>query len=131
MSSAENSAQLNILVVDDERLIRWSLRRAFTAAGHESVEAGTAAEAVQCLASTRRPFDAVLLDFRLPDRQDLSLLAEVKQTSPASAVFLMSAFAEPQMRAEALGMGALAVIDKPFRIGAVVAMIEARFRRTQ
>jgi len=121
---AKKSAHLRVFVVDDEPLIRWSVRRGLAAAGHQTVEAETADQALKVVAAAEPPFDVILLDYRLPDCQDLSLLTRILDLSPDSAVFLMSAFAEPQMRLEALRLGARAVLDKPFRVNELVATLE-------
>jgi DNA-binding NtrC family response regulator len=113
-----------VLVVDDEPLIRWSLRKGLTRSGHEVTEAGTAAEALELIGAGPGSFDAVILDYRLPDRRDLSLLKEVRASLPGSRVVMMTAYGEDDMRAQALALGALAVVDKPFQVQALVALIE-------
>ena len=113
-----------ILVVDDELLIRWSLRQALADRGHVVVTAATAAEALGALASGRHHFDVVILDFRLPDRQDLSLLDDVRARSPESAVFMMTAFGDEGMRRGAEARGVRGVIDKPFQVKSFVSLIE-------
>jgi DNA-binding NtrC family response regulator len=62
-----------------------------------------------------RPFDVVLLDLRLPDMHDLSLLATLRQLLPAAALILMTAFGTPEIFADAEALGA-AVLNKPFEI---------------
>jgi DNA-binding NtrC family response regulator len=114
-----------VLIVDDESLIRWSLRTAFQERGHSVTTAGTGTEALAALAATGGAFDVVLLDYRLPDRQDLSLLDDIKRLSPRSVVFMMTAFADEGMRSQAIGHGARQVMDKPFQITAVVALAES------
>ena len=121
----EKPRNLAVLIVDDESLIRWSLRAAFEERGHAVTTAGTGTEALAALAAASRAFDVVLLDYRLPDRHDLSLLGEIKQRSPQSAVFMMTAFADENMRSRVIGDGAQRVIDKPFQIAAVVALVES------
>jgi len=116
----------SVLVVDDEPLIRWSLRRAFLDRGHVVATAGTGSEALAVLSGGR--YDAVILDYRLPDRQDLSLLSEVRRLAPQSAVLMMTAFADDGMRAGAIELGARAVVDKPFLLKAFVAQVEASVR---
>ncbi len=119
----EKSRILGVLIVDDEPLIRWSLRQAFLERGHQASTAGTGAEALAVL-STGDRFDAVVLDYRLPDRQDLSLLEDVRRLSPWSTVVMMTAFADDGMRARAQERGAAAVVDKPFQIKSFVALVE-------
>ena len=114
---------LSVLIVDDEPLIRWSLRQAFLERGHLASTAGTGAEALAMLSSGER-FDAVVLDYRLPDRQDLSLLEDVRRISSWSTVVMMTAFADDGMRAGAQDRGAAAVVDKPFQIKSLVALVE-------
>jgi DNA-binding NtrC family response regulator len=116
---------MDVLVVDDEPLIRWSLRRGLVRRGHRVVEAGGAAEALATLAAEPDRFQVIVLDYRLPDRQDLSLLKEIREIAPGSAILMMTAYGEPQMRAEALTLGVRIVIDKPFQVNAVVALVES------
>ena len=128
---AENAATpqkrtepLKVLVVDDEPLIRWSVRRGLTRHGHEVHEATSAAETLDALTASG-PFDAIVLDYRLPDRRDLSLLRQVRVASPGSTVVMMTAYGEPGMREEARAIGALTVIDKPFQVADLIQLIES------
>ena len=114
---AKNSAALRVLVVDDEALIRWSLTETLEKAGHAVVEAADAAEAIQSVsASEARPFDVVLLDYRLPDSNDLSLLQQIRTLAPRSAVVMMTAFGTTEMSKGALALGAYRVVPKPFEV---------------
>jgi two-component system NtrC family response regulator len=113
-----------VLVVDDEPLIRWSLRTGLTRRGHLTVEASDAAEARAALIQERGQFLVAFLDYRLPDCQDLSLLMDVKRLAPACAVFLMTAYAEDGMRARAVSEGAAGVIDKPFDVSRLVQLVD-------
>jgi len=117
-----NSSRLRVLVVDDEPLIRWSLCETLEQSGHTVVEAGDAKSTVQAL-SAREPFDVVLLDYRLPDSNDLNLLATVRRLTPASAVIMMTAFGAPEVVAGAVKLGAYRVIPKPFEVHDVAALV--------
>jgi two-component system response regulator AtoC len=106
---------LRVLVVDDEPLIRWSIAETLGAAGHQVTEAQDAASALRALADAPDT-DLVLLDFRLPDSNDLGLLAEIRRIAPAAPVILMTAFGTPDVTAGALKLGASKVLNKPFNM---------------
>src|SRR5207249_1615367 len=93
---SEKSPILRVLVVDDESLIRWSIAETLADAGHTVIEAGDGATAVQALTASAEPVDAVLLDYRLPDSNDLALLANIRRLSPHSPVILMTAYGTPE-----------------------------------
>jgi DNA-binding NtrC family response regulator len=112
---AEKSPSLQVLVVDDESLIRWSLAEVLADSGHLVDEAGDGASAMSLLADGRQ-FDVVLLDYRLPDSNDLHLLETIRNLSPGSAVIMMTAFATPEMVEGALRLGAYRVVPKPFDV---------------
>jgi DNA-binding NtrC family response regulator len=121
----ENPARLAILVVDDEPLIRWSLREALRGHGHTVSTASTGAEALRVVADASSIFDVMILDYRLPDRQDLSLLVDLQTASPTSAVLMMTAFADDDMRTRALARGVRAVVGKPFQLKSFVSLVES------
>ncbi len=112
---AEKSPALRVLVVDDESLIRWSLAEVLADSGYFVDEAGDGASAVSLL-SDGQPFDVVLLDYRLPDSNDLHLLETIRSLSPRSTVIMMTAFGTPEMVDGALKLGAYRVVPKPFDV---------------
>jgi DNA-binding NtrC family response regulator len=112
-----------ILVVDDEALIRWSVSETLTSMGMEVAEALDAASAVKCL-SEHGPFDVIVLDFRLPDNDDLTLLKRVRAMSPESAVILMTAFDTPEVAEGAMRLGASTIVGKPFELREMAHLVE-------
>jgi DNA-binding NtrC family response regulator len=102
-----------ILIVDDEPLIRWCIAETLGTAGYGITQAQDAASALRVLTDVPEP-DVILLDLRLPDSSDLSLLERVRTIAPAAAVIVMTAFGTPEITAEALKLGARAVLTKPF-----------------
>jgi len=100
-----------ILVVDDERLVRWSLRQKCEEWGYQVMEA-EAGEPGLKLAQHESP-DLVLLDVRLPDISGLQVLEQLKKSGDARAVIMITA--DPQLEdvKVALKLGAYDFVGKP------------------
>jgi DNA-binding NtrC family response regulator len=127
----KNFGALDVLVVDDEPLIRWSLTETLAAAGHAVTEAGDAQTAVQALTDGFDRPDVVLLDYRLPDSNDLGLLATIRRLSPHSQIILMTAYGTPEMAKGALELGAYRIVNKPFEVRDIAALVlEAHVSRS-
>jgi DNA-binding NtrC family response regulator len=107
---------MHLLVVEDEALLRWAIVETLTGAGHSVVQAGDGVSARRALTEAREPIDAVLLDFRLPDSNDLTLLADIRRLSPASGVVMMTAHGTPEMVSGARTLGVYDVLTKPFDV---------------
>jgi DNA-binding NtrC family response regulator len=116
-----------ILVVDDEQLIRWSLVTRLNEEGYKTLEAGTAAEAVKL---ARDGVDLLLLDYRLPDADGLTVLKQVKETSPETIVIMLTAHASIGMAVEAMKHGAYHYLNKPFNLDEVALLVEKGLETT-
>jgi DNA-binding NtrC family response regulator len=103
-----------VLVVEDESLIRWSIAETLARMDHTVVEAEDGESAVRVLTEMPDPVDVVLLDYRLPDSNDLELLATIRRLAPHSAVLMMTAYGTSDVTQGALDLGAYGVLDKPF-----------------
>ena len=113
---------VKVLIVDDEPLIRWSLSEALADHGFEVTVAGDGRAAVSALGDRPLP-DVVLLDYRLPDSDSLSLFQTIRDLVPTGQVILMTAFGTPEVISSALALGAYRVVTKPFEINDIAAMI--------
>ena len=121
---------LRVLVVDDEPLIRWSLVETLSDRGHVVTEAADAASTRLAERGAAEPHDVVLLEFRLPDSNDLGLLATIRQEAPQAQVIVMTAHGTPEMTRGALELGAYRVIAKPFEVAQLAELVaEAAARR--
>jgi len=116
------ASPLRVLIVDDEPLIRWSLTETLGDCGQVVTEAGDGEMAIRALANALEP-DVVLLDYRLPDSQDLGLLSTVRRLAPDSRVILMSAYCTPEIARQALALGAYCVVNKPLDMRDVPALV--------
>jgi two-component system response regulator AtoC len=119
-----------ILVVDDEALVRWSLRERLNADGYDILEAGLASEALERL-SAIDSIDLVLLDYKLPDGDGLTVLRRIKEASPEIQVILMTAFSSVETAVEAMKLGAYHYVNKPFNLDEVVMLVEKALETSQ
>ena len=96
-----------VLVVDDEALIRWSLAERLKSEGYEVLEAETGAAALEKLPEG---VDLVLLDYKLPDTDGVTVLRKIKEFDPDILVILLTAYASVETAVEAMKAGGV-----PFR----------------
>jgi len=108
-----------VLVVDDERLVRWSIAETLGALGYAVIEA---ADAKSALDAFDEDVDVVLLDLHLPDCNDMSVLARMRRIAPATPVIVMTAFATPAALNEAAAHGA-PILPKPFDLHDLAARV--------
>jgi DNA-binding NtrC family response regulator len=121
-----------ILVVDDEKLIRWSVGERLQRGGYEVLSAESGEEALEVLAA-QSP-DLMLLDVRLPGIDGLEALQRALALFPDLAVLMMSAHSTVDIAVEAMKHGAIDFLVKPFPFQALDAAVEralaaARTRR--
>ena len=117
-----------ILVVDDEALIRWSLKERLAAEGYAVEEAGTGQEALDKLPEG---VDLVLLDYRLPDMDGLTVLRRLKEFDQDTPVIMLTAFASVETAVEAMKQGAFHFAHKPFNLDEVAATVERALEATR
>jgi len=101
----------HLLLVEDERLLRWALRTRLVNAGHVVDEAATLGEAAEHLRN-RRP-EVVLLDINLPDGNGLNFLADQSEKLSESSVLVMTGDGRVEDAVRAMKLGAWDFLPKP------------------
>lgn len=111
-----------ILVVDDERLIRWSIGQKLVAWGYSPIEAEDGAAAVNAL--NRESPDLVLLDMRLPDRHGIDLLRDIRTADTSLPVIMMTAYGTLEDALAAMRSGACRFFTKPVNLDELHVAVE-------
>ncbi|MBI3403510.1 MAG: sigma-54-dependent Fis family transcriptional regulator [Acidobacteria bacterium] len=117
-----------VLVVDDEQLIRWSLSDRLTQEGYRVVEAETAKAAVEKHAEG---VDLVLLDYKLPDGDGLTVLKKIKEADADTLVILLTAYSTIDTAVEAMKLGAYHYANKPFNLDEIALLVEKALETTR
>jgi len=111
----------SILIIDDEDNIRFSLAGALEDEGFEVIQAENGEEGLKTVAHNE--VDLVLLDVWMPGMDGLSVLAELKKTSPDLPVIIMSGHGTIETAVKATRLGALDFIEKPLDLNKLMIMI--------
>ena len=112
-----------VLVIDDERMICWSIEQTLRSAGYNVAVAETATAGL-ALFRDLHP-NVVLLDVRLPDANGLTVLDQIRhEGGHHAAVIVMTAWDEGATVTEALQLGAYAFLRKPFDFDMLQAVVQ-------
>jgi two-component system response regulator MprA len=122
-------AGMKILVVDDERAVRESLRRALELEGYEIELAGDGREAIERLEKEGEP-DAVVLDVLMPGVDGLEVCKRIRLRGSRVPVLMLTARDEVQDRVAGLDAGADDYVTKPFALEELLARVRALLRRS-
>jgi CheY-like chemotaxis protein len=102
----------SVLVVDDEPIVRKSCRLVLEAAGWQVLEAGSAGEAVAQLGSAAPRL--LIVDLKMPVEDGTRLIARLRSMGIRTPAVLMSGYSTEETARDALRLGALAFLGKPF-----------------
>jgi len=120
---------MKILVVDDERAVRESLRRALELEGYEIELAGDGSEALYRLEANEEP-DAMILDVLMPGVDGLEVCRRLRGSGSKLPVLMLTARTEVEDRVAGLDAGADDYVTKPFALEELLARVRALLRRT-
>ena len=110
-----------IMVVDDAAFMRMKATKMLSEGGHQVIEAGTGAEAVEKYRN-QRP-DCVLLDITMPEMDGLAALKEIRRIDPNARVTMVTAMGQQSIVMDALKAGAMDFVVKPFAAERVLSAV--------
>jgi DNA-binding NtrC family response regulator len=117
------SEQTNILVVDDEEIVRRAHLRTLTSAHCNVKLVLNGEEALREM--ERHPFDVVLLDLRMPGMDGMSVLRTIKEKWPESEVIIITGYPSVETAKEAIRIGAYDYLAKPVGPDDVIGVTSA------
>ncbi|SRR5712691_74814 len=120
--------RMRVMVVDDERAVRESLRRALELEGYEVELAGDGEEALYRMQADAHP-DAVILDVLMPGIDGLEVCRRLRRGGIRIPVLMLTARDEIESRVAGLDAGADDYVSKPFALEELLARIRALLRR--
>jgi len=118
-----------ILIVDDEPIVRESLRDWLEDAGYKVVTAETGEQALELI--SEKDFSVVILDIRLPGRTGIAVLKEVKDKKPDIKAIIITAYPTSDLTAEALKLGAIDYLVKPIAPDDLERLVREAVRNAQ
>ncbi len=119
----------NVLIVDDERSIRLSLRTILANFGFDIVEAARGEEALALVRTAQ--FDAVLLDINMQGMGGVEVCKMIRKVSPRLPIIMLTVQGSEDRKVEALDSGADDYITKPFQLRELTARLRAAVRRNK
>ncbi|MGO8759751.1 MAG: response regulator transcription factor [Terracidiphilus sp.] len=124
-----NGESGNLLIVDDERSIRLSLRAILGNFGFVVVEAARGEEALALVRTAQ--FDAVLLDINMPGMGGIEVCRIMRRNAPRLPIVMLTVQESEDRKVEALDAGADDYITKPFQLRELTARLRAAVRRNK
>jgi len=119
---------IRVLIVEDEDLIRWSLRQKFESRGYDVAEAPTGEHARAAFEGAT--FDLIMLDYKLPDMTGIDVLREYRAHGGEAVVIMMTAYSSVESAVDAIKLGAYDYVPKPFEMDRLLFTIDKALETT-
>jgi DNA-binding response OmpR family regulator len=122
-----NPRSMKLLLIEDETKIARLLKKGFQDEGYEVDVSIDGDDGLERAAAGK--YDAIVMDLRIPKRDGLSVLRELRSRNVTTPVMILTARGEVRDRVEGLGLGADDYMSKPFAMDEVVSRVRALIRR--
>jgi len=119
----------NILVIDDEQIIRLLFKETLEELGHRVITAETGSEGLELV--KQRDFDLVFLDLKMPGMVGDELFGRIKAIKPTLPVTIITGYPDSGMMRRALAQGPFGVMNKPFAESDIITAVNNFLRITR
>jgi len=114
----------SILIIDDDTAMLRAVTKVLAGAGAVVTSANWAGDAMQHLTNKTERFDLIITDLRMPILGGETILGAVSIALPKVPVIVITAFGDPELKAQCLETGAAAFLEKPLDTSQLLAVIE-------
>ena len=121
---------IRVLIIEDESLIRWSLRQKFQDRAYEVSEAENGQQAMDALEGPGT-FDLIMLDYKLPDVTGLDIMRRLRELDRDVVVIMITAYSNIEDAVEAIKLGAYDYIAKPFQMDQLMLTVDKALETTK
>jgi DNA-binding NtrC family response regulator len=101
-----------VLVIDDDKLIRWSLKEICSQEGHTVDTVGDAEAALKKVKDT--VYDVIFADFELENASSMEMLKDIRNTRPGAPIVIISAHQSSEIEAQVQDIDIFKIVEKPF-----------------
>ena len=119
----------NVLIVDDEKGLRFGTQRLLEDEGYSIVTAENGGEGIRL--GTSQEFDIAIIDLKMPDYDGMDVLKEIKKACPNTICFIATAYASYDTAIESTRLGAFGYIPKPFTPEELIYQVEQGIKQRQ
>jgi excisionase family DNA binding protein len=127
-NSVRTKAKANILVVDDEEVVRLLFKTILEESGHQVTGVETAAKGLALV--KKQDFDLAFVDLKMPGMDGAELFRQIKTVKPRLAVIIITGYPDSKIMARALGYGPFGVMNKPFGESDIVNAVNSFLKVT-
>ena len=113
---------IKILIVDDDKLIRWSLKELFSQEGYEVKAVATAKEALE--QAEDMPYDLIFTDLEINNENSTEMLKKMTSFQPEAKIIILSALTRQQMESQIGDLNIFSIIEKPFRSDQIKSIVK-------
>ncbi len=119
----------NVLVVDDEEMIRVLFTEVLENSGHSVITAETGSKGLELV--KQQDFDLVFIDLKMPEMDGAELFHQIKTIKPRLPVTIITGFPDSDLMAQALSYGPFGVMKKPFDESDIIAAVNSFLKITR